>query len=330
MGEDKAVGLVIGSAVGPEHIAPSAREAEEAGFDELWLAEDFFFTGGIAGAAIALGATDRVRVGLGVVSAMVRHPALLAMEVATVARAHPGRFIPGIGLGVPGWMSQMGLLPPSPLAAVEEAATTVRSLLDGETVTREGKVFSCDGVSLTYPQRGRIPLHLGVIGPRMLRLSGRLADGSILSVAAGVDYVRWARQRIDEGRAEAGKTGPHRLTVFAIYSVDEDGERARRAARATLAFYKAAGGRNALTDVAGISEELVGMLSRGGAEVVAEEMPDSWVERLTVAGTPEEVAAKIRRLHAAGADSVALFPTPGERAADIIALTSSSVLPLLR
>jgi 5,10-methylenetetrahydromethanopterin reductase len=326
----KSVGLVLGSAIGPEAIAGSARDAELSGFDELWLAEDFFFTGGIAGAAVALGATERIRVGLGVVSAVVRHPALLAMEIATLSRAFPGRFTPGIGLGVPAWMAQMGLLPPSPLAAMREAVGSVRRLLDGETLSEAGGVFAFDRVELTYPQLDRIPLHMGVIGPKMLRLSGALADGSILSVAAGTEYVRWARQRVDEGRSEAGRTVDHRLTVFAIYSVNGDRAEARRAARDTLGFYKAAGGPNALTDVAGITDDLREMLVRGGAELVAAEMPEAWVDDLTVAGTPDEVAEKILRLHNAGADCVALFPTPGDQAADIIRLTSSSVLPRLR
>ena len=81
--------MVIGSSVGPERLASAAQGAEAAGFDELWLAEDFTFTGGISGANIALGATRDIQVGLGVVSAVVRHPAVLAMEVATTARGPP-------------------------------------------------------------------------------------------------------------------------------------------------------------------------------------------------------------------------------------------------
>jgi alkanesulfonate monooxygenase SsuD/methylene tetrahydromethanopterin reductase-like flavin-dependent oxidoreductase (luciferase family) len=85
------VGLVLGSEIPPERIAGMARTAERSGFGELWLAEDCFFTGGISGAAIALGATETMPIGVGVVSAVTRHPAILAMELATLARAFPGR-----------------------------------------------------------------------------------------------------------------------------------------------------------------------------------------------------------------------------------------------
>lgn len=325
----QGLGLVIGSSVRPERLGASAAAAEEAGFDRLWLAEDFFFTGGIAGANLALAATNRIQVGLGVVSAVVRHPALLAMEIATTALAYPGRLLPGIGLGVPGWMRQMGLFPSSPLAAVTECLNGVRRLLQGDEVTEHGKVFDFNAVKLVHPVRERVPLHLGVIGPKMLERSGEIADGSILSVAAGVDYIRWARERIDAGRRNAGRADRHELTVFAIFAVDDDAAAARAAARRTLAFYKAAGGRNALTDAEGISDDLESMVAIGGAAEVERSMPDEWVEKLTIAGSPDEVVAKIRRLREAGADSVALFPAEADRVDEIIARTASDVIPAL-
>lgn len=205
----------------------------------------------------------------------------------------------------------------------------VKRLLAGESVTEAGQVFTADGIQLTYPPEQPIPVCLGVSGPKMLHLSGELADGSILSVAAGTEYVKWARRQIDEGRRSGGRTDEHEITVFAIYSVDEDRDRALGLARSTLAFYKAAGGRNALTDVAGISDQLESILARGGADLVAAEMPDEWVDDLTVTGTPDEVAGKIKRLFATGADSVALVPVDATRLEQVIAVTAGDVLPRL-
>ncbi len=68
-------------------------------------------------------------------------------------------------------------------------------------------------------------------------------------------------------------------------------------------------------------------MKRGGYEAVLNEMPDQWVEDLTIAGTPEECAAKISAFYAAGADSVALFPVATDHLDDIIRLTADSVLP---
>lgn len=326
---ERRVGLVLGSAVAPERLSTAAAAAEAGGFGELWLAEDFFFTGGISAATATLAATDRIGVGLGVVSAVARHPALLAMEIATVSRVFPGRLTAGIGLGVPAWIRQMGLYPPTTLGALRECVGAVRRLLRGEELTEKGRVFEFDRVQLTYPEDGRpTPIRMGVSGPKMLRLSGEVADGTLLSVAASIEYVRWARERIDEGRTIGGRTEDHPITVFALYSVDRDGEAARAAVRGPLAFYKS-NGPNALTDVEGISDQLRDILDRGGYDRLVEEIPASWVERLTIAGTPEVCAAKIRAFHDAGADSVALFPMPSDQVDRMVQLTADEVLPQL-
>jgi len=331
MPDPAPVGLVLGSHIPPEGIPSVSRQAEDGGFGEIWLAEDYFFTGGIAGAMAALGATREIPVGLGVVSAMARHPAVLAMEIATAARLHPGRLMAGVGLGTPHWVRQMGMLPRSPLTAMREAVTNVARLLAGEQVTLDGKVFHFDAIELTHPPAERIPLYMGVIGPKMLRLAGEIADGTVASGLASAEYVGWLRERIAEGQAASGPR-PHRVVTFALYSVDGDARTARQQLRETAAFYLAMP-PNALFDAYGITEELTEMQARGGedaAALIEREMPDRWMEDLVVAGDPDECAAKIQRLLDAGSDSVALFPVPPDRTVEIVETTARDVLPQLR
>lgn len=326
------VGLVLGSEIPPDRIAAVAAQAEAGGFSEVWLAEDYFMTGGVAGAGLALAATERIPVGLGVVSAVSRHPGLLAMEVSTLAHGYPGRVRPALGLGVPTWLDQMGLRPPSPLRAVREAADSLRTLLRGGLIDSSTATFHFDDVQLAYPlpAEQQPPIHLGVAGPKMLQLSGEVADGTLLSVLAGVDYVRWAGGQVAKGAQRAGRDpDEHGLTVFAICSVDDDAAAARDSLRQTVAFYLAAGGANALTDAYGISDRLTDMIARGGTDTVAAEMPDEWIADLTVSGTPEDCVAAIRRLHEAGADTVCLFPVPHTRTDDIVSIAATQILPAL-
>ena len=67
---------------------------------------------------------------------------------------------------------------------------------------------------------------------------------------------------------------------------------------------------NTMTDAYGISDQLTALIERHGAEAVADEMPDQWLEDLTLVGTPAEVVVKMRRWLEGGVDSVCIFWTP--------------------
>lgn len=335
MASDRApVGAVIGSSLPPENIPSVAARVEELGFGEIWAPEDYFFSGGISAASAALSATQSIPVGLGIISVMARHPAVSAMEIATLERLFPGRIMPGFGLGVPHWVGQMGLMPKSTLAALREGVGSVRALLSGEEVTAEGKVFSFDAVKLVHPPESVPGLHMGVVGPKMLNLSGEVADGTIVSVLAGAQYVSWLRERVAEGQAKAGRTGDHhQVTTFALYAPDLDGAKAKELIRPVTAFYLATMAQSALASVYGITDELTDIVTRGGADapgLLAKEMPAQWLEDLVIAGDPDECAAKIQALLDAGSDSVALFPFPEDRAGEVLELTAREVLPKLR
>jgi alkanesulfonate monooxygenase SsuD/methylene tetrahydromethanopterin reductase-like flavin-dependent oxidoreductase (luciferase family) len=324
------IGVVLGSHMPPEKIVATARRAEELGYGELWFSEDCFFTGAFAGIAAALGATRELPMGLGIASAVTRHPALLAMECATLSRIFPGRFLPGVGLGVPFWLAQMGIRPRSPLTALRECVTGLRRLLDGETVSERGRVFAFDGVALTHRPHERLPIYMGVVGPKGLQLSGELADGTVLSVLAGSEYIRWARERIAEGQAAAGRTGePHRVVTYVLYAVDDDPAAARAAVRDVVAFYLAAMPENAITEVLGIQAEVQEKLARGGLETLTRELPDAWIDAMAIAGTPAECAAKLQEFLAAGSDAIGLWLFPLDRGEQVLERTARDVLPRL-
>jgi 5,10-methylenetetrahydromethanopterin reductase len=270
-----ALGFVVRPEHPPEDLPALAAGVEAAGFDELWLWEDCFFAGGIAATSAALAATSRIRVGLGIMPAPVRNPAFAAMEVAALARLHPGRLSAGIGHGVDAWMRQIGAKPASQLALLEETVVAIRALLAGLEVTTDGRYVSLDGVRLDHPPHEPPPIFTGVRRARSLALSGRVADGTILSEPSSPRYVEWAR-------AQIAATRPHRLTVYAWFSMDADGAAARAALRPLLDERAAEGGPQ----------------FEFGAGV----------EDMTVAGTPEECAAAIRALGDAGADAVVLLP----------------------
>jgi len=108
--------------------------------------------------------------------------------------------------------------------------------------------------------------------------------------------------------------------------LDPDGAAARDAVREATAFYLEAMPDNALSEIYGIQPQLQELLADGA---LAEELPPAWIDDLAVAGDPDEVADKIRRLLDAGSDSVCLWLFPLDRGEDVLELTAREVLPRL-
>ena len=327
---NKTIGIVLGSSISPEYLIKSAINAEKNKFDEIWLAEDYFYTGGISGASIVLSNTKKISVGIGVVSAMVRHPAILAMELSTLSLVYPNRLYAGIGLGVPAWIKQIGLHPKSPLNAMKNCVSSIRKLLEGDTISLSDDIFYFDSVKLEYPEKiNKTPIYMGVIGPKMLNLSGQISDGTIFSVAASHEYVKWAKTEINKGKLKSNfYNNNHKIILYAIYSVDDDSQKAKDSVRSPLAFYKSIG-PNTLTDIYGNSKELSALIDNGGFESVRDNMPDSWIDDLTISGSPKEVINKINSYYKIGVDCVALFPMPTNNTERIISITADKVLPYL-
>ena len=214
------VGFIFDRDRAPEELAGFAAGLEEAGADDLWVVEDLGWAGSISAAAVALAATDRLRVGIGIAPVALRNPALLAMELATLARIYPGRLVAGLGHGVPEWMRKVGAEHESKLALLEETILTVRALLRGEIAITHGREVHVDGLALVHPPAQVPPIVTGVVRPKSLELSGRAADGTVLAEGNGPAQVTAALAHIDRGRASSDGAS-HELIVFAFLHVGD-------------------------------------------------------------------------------------------------------------
>ncbi|WP_344579210.1 LLM class flavin-dependent oxidoreductase [Nonomuraea roseoviolacea] len=209
------LGVMFDRDLAPELLVPFARELDGLDVADLWVVEDLGWTGAVSSAATALAVTERVRVGIGITPAPLRNPALLAMELANLARLHPGRLAAGIGHGVQDWMRQVGAAVPSPMALLEETITSVRALLRGETVTLRGRAVHLDGISLVHPPAEPPPVLAGVVKPRSLALSGRVAEGTIIPEGLEPAHVPGILERI-------AASGGHELVAFTFLCVGDD------------------------------------------------------------------------------------------------------------
>jgi alkanesulfonate monooxygenase SsuD/methylene tetrahydromethanopterin reductase-like flavin-dependent oxidoreductase (luciferase family) len=192
--------VVFPANASPDELPEFAARVEELGFDALWVIEDCFLSGGLTMAATALAVTNTVQVGIGLMPASVRNPAIAAMEISTLARIHPGRFQATLGHGVAEWMNQIGALPNDRLAALAETTAAIRQLLSGETVTAQGTAVTISRVALEQPPEIAPPILIGTTGPKGLAIAGRHADGILLPEGCGPDFVQWATSQATPGR----------------------------------------------------------------------------------------------------------------------------------
>jgi alkanesulfonate monooxygenase SsuD/methylene tetrahydromethanopterin reductase-like flavin-dependent oxidoreductase (luciferase family) len=274
----------------PERLPGFATAAEGGGYGDLWLWEDCFCEGGLTQAATALAGTGSIRVALGLMPVPLRNPALAAMEIATLARLHPGRFVPAAGHGVQPWMAQVGAKARSPMTLLREWVGAVRALLHGETVTVAGDYVNLDKVALDWPPPQVPPLLVGARRAKTLALAGELADGLVLDAGVSPDGVRRAIATADAAR-------PHEVAVYLLCAA---GPGAADRARAGL------------TDT--------------GEPVEDTGEP---LEARAAFGSPADVASLIGAYHAAGATSVVLQPTGDDPDVDATLALGAEAIALL-
>ena len=277
----------------PERLLGAARAADAAGLEQLWLWEDCFLYSGVTAASAVLATTERLSVGIGLMPVPLRNVALTAMEIATLDRLFPGRVLPGVGHGVLDWMGQVGARAQSPMTLLREYVQALQALLAGETVTVTGRYVTLDAVTLDWPPVVKPGLYVGAVKPRTLRLSGELAEGTVLTGQTSPSDLSAARTEIDAGRADGQRSDPHRIVVYLPAATGPDA--AVRLQRELLRWGRGSG-------------------------------PDPGV-----AGDAQTIARAVNRWAEAGADTVVLQPTLDEPDIEaFLRFVGERVRPLVR
>jgi 5,10-methylenetetrahydromethanopterin reductase len=304
--------------------AALAREAEAAGFDVVTTFNDLWFQPALPALLEIAHATERVRIGPTCLNPFTVHPVEIAGQVAALDSASHGRAFLGLAAGA--WLDELGVDTSSPVTVIGEAWEIVRRLLAHDEGGFEGKRFSLPrGARLRYGvERDEVPLLVGTWAPRLSAFAGEHATELKLGGSANPDLVPVARGRIGNDRVG--------IVVGAVTVVDEDGDRARAAARTEVAMYiDVVGALDPTTDVDPALLERIGERIAAGDDVGAGALiPDDLLRRFAFAGTPAEVAAHAEAIFDAGALRVDFGTPHGIDERRGVELLCREVLPLLR
>ena len=268
-----------------DEVVQRAVDGERAGFRSGWLPQ---VSGLDALTVLALAAkeTSTIELGTAVVPTYPRHPTVTAGQALTVQQVSNGRLALGIGLSHKMMIEDsLGLDYSRPVPHMREYLTVLNGLLAGERVSYSGELYRVNA-QVGVANAPKPPLLVAALGPDMLKLCGRLADGTITWMG-GIEYLRdVAVPALSNAASAAGKPAP-RVVAMVPVLLTNDAAAGRDAINTAFAMY-------------GRIPSYRATLDRGGAEVPAD---------VAIVGDGTAIDAGLLAFEAAGVtDLVAVVP----------------------
>lgn len=311
-----------------------AEAAELLGFHSFWLSEGYHSRSAVVRAAWIAAATRRIKIGLGILSPHTKHPALLAMEAATLDEAAPGRVILGIGRVLKA-LHQHGLDGAGAVGVVRESLEIIKPMLGGRLVRYEGERFTLPppGGRLDPGPCGELPVYVGATGPAMLRLAGECADGVLFNYPCTPGFVKYAMRFVGEGLSRAGRTPDgFAVAAYLLVSVDTNEKRALDAARRFVAKKLPTRHSEMLRHAGVTAAEIAAVkakVERDGLARAAAEIDDAVVRKVAITGTPPQVVEGIRGFLGAGLTLPIVWEIVGPDRRAALDLLAAEVMPKL-
>jgi probable F420-dependent oxidoreductase len=308
------IGAFISAGRSLDRALERVRRADALGFDSVYTTQ-------IAGrdALILLtayaAATERLRLGTGVVPIFARTPVAMAQAAATIDEISGGRMVLGLGVShqatVENWFDSTI---EKPVTQMREYASIVRAILRVETPP-ECAFFNTRFQFMGYQPRHDLPIYIAGLSPNMLRLAGEIGDGVMLWLC-NPDYIRdVVLPAVAEGRERAGR-GMDGFDVVAAVPVGltDDPADARERQRSELVPYASLPFYRAMLERSGFGDELAAFdegLAAGDVDRAKAGLSDRMLDALAGIGSADEVRAAVERYRAAGTTSPCIGAIPG-------------------
>lgn len=316
---------------GPRQLLDFSVEAEECGFDSVWVSDHFQpwrYTNGHAPFALSwLGAvgerTRRVILGTSVLAPTFRYqPAVVAQAFGTLGVLNPGRMILGVGSGES--LNEMavtgGVWPPAKerLARLREAVDLIKLLLADDVVNYEGQYYRTRNAKIYDKPDQPIPIYISAGGPVAAKYAGRVGDGFICTSGKGDALYRdQLLPAVEKGAEEAGRDpATIERTIEVKVSFDTDRDRALADTRIWAALALPA-------------EDKVDIDDPREMERMAATVADQAHRRWLVSSDPEEHVEQIRPYIEYGFTHL-IFHAPGDDQSRFLQLYSKEILPRIR
>lgn len=276
-----------------DDVIAQARRAYDVGVRNIWLAQQFDHDA-IALAGLVGAAVPGLGVGTFVVPVNPRQPLTLASQAQTTQAATHGRFRLGLGLGAHApEQKAFGVAWSDAVGRLREHLQVLRSINDTGAVDFHGEHYTAAPEwPVALPGGTPLPVYVAAMGPKALRVTGELADGTLPYLAGPRTIAEFIRPTIDVAAADAGRPTPEVIAAVPVLITDDDPEsvaEGRAAAAEALAFYAT-----------------IPSYQR----VIAREGVDSLAD-IAAVGPADAVRVQLRRYLDAGASELVLSPLRG-------------------
>jgi len=281
-----------------DDVVSQARRANALGVRQVWLAQQFDHDA-IALAALVGAAVPGLGVGTSVVPINPRHPLIVASLAQTAQAASHGNFSLGLGLGAHEPERQaFGTVWPNTITRLRDHLTVLRSVFDTGTVDFAGAEISAHpGWPVRVAGGTPVPVYVAAMGPKALRVTGELADGTLPYLAGPRTIAEFIEPTIAKAAADAGRPKP-RIIAAVPALVSDDVDAARSIAAEQLSFYETIPSYQKVIAREGIASA-VDLAAIGSADAVRRQL-QSYLD----AGATDVVLSALDRADAAVAEEL--------------------------
>lgn len=302
----------------PAESARMAAEAEKLGYDSIWMHESLYQRDVVTCLASMAGATDRIKVGSGVINTFTRHPVAAASTFATLSELSGGRVVLGIGLGSFPTIPLIGhqIFPVEktrPLRRITEYVEVVKAVWKSEKVDFEGEFFKVHNLTLGFRLEKQIPIFIASLSPLTQAYATSVADGVILSPAMStVKGTEQMVRNVSAGESRSGRSverGSYMMT-----SIDSDPLKAAQVVRDYYFFlYQLAEVVKPETLLSyGVTEERLKPMKeawkKGNVAEARHLVPEETIDALTVTGNEDHALDRVEEYRKAGVTLPILMP----------------------
>ncbi len=278
--------------------------ADQLGFHGVYAADETWHKDLYVLFAAAADKTERIRFGPSLAPLCLREPTLVCQAIATLDELTNGRAECVISFGNFSLLAQYGIDWTSgikPFSRVKEAHHVMRTFLDEGAITFEGEFYKYAGLfTFARPVQEHLPILIGAMrGPRSFEVAGELSDGTHSFANYSRESCEYMVEHMKIGAQRAGRDWQELdIAVWDVFAVGPDSAKAKLAAQTIGAFYIPAMHAEQL-ERHGISpadaQPILDAFGAGDVQGAIDAMTPELADKLSIAGTPEEIVDKIKR-----------------------------------